>query len=64
MHTPEREKKDLACAEANLAKKKPSAAHARKKKEGSGVCGGPTKPRYAHARKKKEGFGVCGGEPC
>ena len=64
MHTPEREKKDLACAEANLAKKKPSAAHARKKKEGSGVCGGGVGRGHAHARKRKEGSGVCGGEPC
>ena len=36
-------------------------AHARKKKEGFGVCKGPTKPRHAHARMKKERSGVCGG---
>lgn len=37
-------------------------AHARKKKEGFGVCRRRTllkKPSAAHARKRKEGSGVC-----
>ena len=36
-------------------------AHARKKKEGFGVCKGGVGRGHAHARKKKEGSGVCKG---